>query len=266
VLLDATRNHEESLSDERLFGWHAALFPTGWSGLGRITVGDWRNDAKGPMEVVSGRIGKERVHFQAPSQERLKNEMDTFIAWFNAEAGLDPVIKSALVHFYFLTIHPFDDGNGRIARALADLQLARADRTAFRFYSMSTQIQQEKKAYYHMLESCQKGSLDISNWVEWYLHCLQRAIAASQHMLDPVLEKAAFWKQHAGASFHARQRVMLNRLLDGFQGKLSSSKWAELNGCSQDTAQRDIQDLIRRGILEKEAAGGRSTSCRLCER
>jgi Fic family protein len=263
VLIDATRNYGKPLTKKRLFGWQAALFPTGYSGLGKITVGAWRKDEKGPMQVVSGRTGKERVHFQAPTEDRLEHEMTLFLAWFNASAERDPVMKSALAHFYFITIHPFDDGNGRIARAIADLQLARADRTDLRFYSMSSQIQREKKAYHDTLEKCQKGSLDISEWMNWYLECLRRALHESYAILGSVLEKAAFWKRHAGESFHQRQRNLLNRLFDGFEGKLTSSKWAKIAACSQDTAQRDINDLIQRGILEKEDAGGRSTHYRL---
>lgn len=263
VLVDATRNYENILTQERLFGWQAALFPTGYSGLRKITAGAWRKDEKGPMQVVSGRLGKEEIHFQAPSEDRLEYEMTVFLSWFNSDAERDPVMKSALAHFYFITIHPFDDGNGRIARAIADLQLARADQTDLRFYSISSQIQREKKAYYDTLEKCQKGSLDISKWMKWYLECLRRAIHQSQTLLGSVLEKAEFWKRHAGESFHERQRDLLNRLLDGFEGKLTSSKWAKIAKCSQDTAQRDIHDLIHRGILEKESAGGRSTSYRL---
>ena len=264
VLVDATRNYQDPLTEERLFGWQAALFPTGRSGIRKMTVGTWRKDEKGPMQVVSGRIGKEQVHFEAPPAARLEHEMATLLSWFNADEGRDPVMKSALAHFYFVTIHPFDDGNGRIARAIADLQLARADRTDLRFYSMSSQIQREKKAYYDTLERCQTDSLDISEWIDWYLGCLLRAIRESDGMLPSVLKKAEFWKRHAGESFHERQRDMLNRLFDGFEGKLTSSKWARISKCSQDTAQRDINDLINRGILEKEEAGGRSTSYRLC--
>jgi Fic family protein len=263
VLVDATRNYQEPLTQKRMFGWQAALFPTGHSGLGKITVGDWRKDEKGPMQVVSGRVGKERVHFEAPAAERLEHEMTAFLMWFNADTALDPVMKSALAHFYFVTIHPFDDGNGRIARAIADLQLARADRTELRFYSMSSQIQSERKAYYDTLEQCQKGSLDITEWMSWHLGCMLRAIRASDAILGSVLDRAEFWKRHAGESFHERQRDMLNRLFDGFEGKLSSSKWAKITKCSQDTAQRDINDLIERDILEKEEAGGRSTSYKL---
>ena len=263
VLVDASRNYKNPLSDERLFSWHAALFPTGRSGMTRITVGDWRKDQNGPMQVVSGRIGGEKVHFQAPAHDRLEHEMVAFFTWFNTASKTDPVVKSALAHFYFVTLHPFDDGNGRVARAIADLQLARADQTDFRFYSMSSQIQQEKKSYYETLERSQKGSLDISDWIEWYLQCLSRAIQASHTILEVVLEKETFWKNHAGESFHERQRKILNSLFDGFEGKLTSSKWAKICKCSQDTAQRDINDLINRGILVKEPAGGRSTSYRL---
>jgi Fic family protein len=263
VLVDATRNYRNALTEDRLFAWQAALFPTGRSGLRTITIGEWRKDEKGPMQVVSGRMGRERVHFEAPSEDRLEHEMTRFFSWFNSDTELDPVLKSAVAHFYFVTIHPFADGNGRIARAIADLQLARADRTDLRFYSMSSQIQKEKKTYYDTLEKCQKGPLDISEWINWYLGCLQRAIRESHAMLATVLEKAEFWKQHAGESFHERQRAMLNRLFNGFEGKLTSSKWAKITKCSQDTAQRDINDLIERSILEKEEAGGRSTSYRL---
>ncbi|MCB1070056.1 MAG: Fic family protein [Kiritimatiellae bacterium] len=265
MLVDATRHYQNPLTEDRLFAWQAALFPTGYSGLGKITVGAWRKDEKGPMQVVSGGIGRRRVHYEAPSADRLEDEMNGFLAWFNADTEIDPVLKSAIAHFYLVTIHPFDDGNGRIARAIADLQLSRADRMEFRFYSMSSQIQREKKAYYDTLEKCQKGSLDISEWIGWYLGCLLRAIGESHAMLASVLKKDEFWKGHAGESFHERQRDMLNRLLDGFEGKLTSSKWATFTKCSQDTAQRDINDLIVRGILDKEDAGGRSTSYRLSD-
>lgn len=262
VLLDATRNYNVPLSVDRLFGWHSALFPTGRSGIRRITVGSWRRDEQGPMQVVSGPIGREKVHFEAPGHERLPEEMAHFVSWFNAAGNLDPVIKSAVAHFYFVTIHPFDDGNGRIARAIGDMQLAGADRTELRFYSIATQIQKEKKAYYGTLESCQKGSLDISAWIKWYLECLSRAIDGTECILGSVLSRDRFWKKHAGEAFNDRQREMIKRLLESFDGKLTSTKWAKICKCSQDTAQRDIGDLIKRGILEKEEAGGRSTSYR----
>ncbi|RLB84392.1 MAG: DUF4172 domain-containing protein, partial [Deltaproteobacteria bacterium] len=208
-------------------------------------------------------LGREKVHFQAPEHAKLPDEMVRFVSWFNTADRLDPVIKSALSHFYFVTLHPFDDGNGRIARAIGDMQLARADKTDLRFYSMSARIQKEKKSYYDMLEECQKGTLDLSIWIQWYLGTLVRAIDDAKTILESTLGKESFWKQHAGGAFNSRQKEMLNRLLDGFKGKLTSSKWAKITKCSQDTAQRDINDLIQRSILEKEEAGGRSTSYRL---
>jgi Fic family protein len=265
VLLDATRKCDQPLSEDRLLGWHAALFPTGRSGMKRIAAGEWRNDETGPMQVISGPLGREKVHFQAPGHERLADEMKRFLSWFNASDKLDSVIQSALSHFYFVTIHPFDDGNGRVARAIGDMQLARADKTDLRFYSMSSQIQKEKKLYYKTLEECQKGTLDLSVWIDWYLNCFFRAIKGTQTILESTLKKGSFWKEHADKTFNSRQREMLNRLLDGFEGKMTSSKWAKITKCSQDTAQRDINDLIKGGIFEKEEAGGRSTSYRLCK-
>lgn len=264
VMLDATLKHDEPLNPERLFDWHAALFPTGRSGMRRITVGGWRTKKSGAMQVVSGPIGRERVHYEAPEHHRLKSEMSRFIKWCNSPSAHDPVLKAALAHFWFVTIHPFEDGNGRIARAIADLMLARSEKTSQRFYSMSAQIQRERKTYYDVLERCQKGALDITEWVGWFLNCLKRAIAASEQTLESVLTKAGFWKAHAGQSFNERQRKIINHLLDGFEGKLTSSKWAKLTKCSQDTALRDISDLVNRAILAKEEAGGRSTSYTLC--
>ena len=260
IMLDATRNYKMPLTQERLFGWHAALFPTGRSGMERITVGSWRSKKSGSMQVVSGPIGYEKVHYEAPNYKRLRKEMSAFIKWFNSPSEIDHVMKSALAHFWFVTIHPFDDGNGRIARAIADMMLARSEKSPQRFYSMSSQIQRERKEYYDVLEQCQKRDLDITPWMEWYMHCLKRAIAASEKTLSAVLIKARFWEAHAGESFNARQRTILNLLLDGFDGKLTSSKWAKLTKCSQDTALRDISDLLERAILKKENAGGRSTS------
>ena len=259
VMLDATRKHAAPLSAERLFGWHAALFPTGRSGMRRITVGGWRTEQSGAMQVVSGPIGRERVHYEAPEQDRLKKETARFIQWINSASDCDPVIKSALAHFWFVTLHPFEDGNGRIARAIADLLLARSEKSSQRFYSMSSQIQRERRAYYEVLEVCQKGSIDITKWIEWFLNCLKRAMGASEKTLEGVLVKASFWKSHAGESFNERQRKVINRLLDGFEGALTTSKWAKLTKCSQDTALRDVTDLITRRILSKHAAGGRST-------
>src|SRR5437667_361065 len=260
VMLDATRKHDAPLTPERLFSWHAALFPSGHSGMRRIVAGAWCTKESGAMQVVSGPIGRETIHYEAPSHDLLKKEMHRFIKWCNTSSGMDPVLKSALAHFWFVTIHPFEDGNGRIGRAIADMLLARSEKTSQRFYSMSSQIQRERKDYYLVLEDCQKGTLDITRWMDWYLNCLKRAIGASEKILAAVLVKAGFWKAHAGESFNDRQRKVINRLLDGFEGKLTSSKWAKLTKCSQDTALRDISDLLNRQILTKDEAGGRSTS------
>jgi Fic family protein len=264
VMLDATRKHNAPITRERLFAWHAALFPTGRSGMRRITVGGWRTKKSGEMQVVSRPIGHETIHYEAPGHARLKREMARFIKWCNAAAETDPVIKSALAHFWFVTIHPFEDGNGRIARAIADMLLARSEKSSQRFYSMSAQIQRERNAYYDILERCQRGTLNITPWIEWYLNCLKRAISSSEETLESVLTKARFWKAHAGESFNDRQRKVVNRMLDGFEGKLTSSKWAKLTKSSQDTALRDIGDLVNRRVLARDEAGGRSTSYNLC--
>lgn len=256
MMLDATQRYNEPITDERLFGWHSCMFPSGRSGMYKIAVGQWR---KGDMQVVSGGMGKEKVHFEAPTADGLAKEMKAFTDWFNSKMDIDPVLKAAIAHFWFVTIHPFDDGNGRIARAIADLQLARADETSQRFYSMSAQIQKERNAYYRILETTQRGTLDITAWLEWFLTCLDRAISASDELLVNVLNKAQFWDTYANAGLNARQNMMLNKMLDGFEGKLTSSKWAKIAKCSQDTALRDIQDLIEKGILIKEDSGGRST-------
>lgn len=263
MMLDATQRYNLSLTDERLFGWHASLFPTGRSGMYKIQVGGWRDDARGPMQVVSGAVGRERVHYEAPEAARLPVEMRTFIEWFNKVTSIDPVLKAAIAHLWFVTIHPFDDGNGRIARAIADMQLARADESHQRFYSMSAQIQRERSAYYDILEKTQKGNLDITAWLLWFLECLDRAISSSEENLSAVTQKAKFWERHQATSLNDRQRKMLNKLMDGFEGKLTSSKWAKIAKCSPDTALRDIQDLIEKGVLEKEEGGGRSTSYRI---
>jgi len=264
MMLDATQQYQQALSYERLFGWHAALFPTGRSGMHKIVVGAWRdNKTDDPMRVVSGAMGKEKVHFEAPATDRLNIEMNQFITWFNEDIGMNAVIKAAIAHLWFVTIHPFDDGNGRIARAIADMQMARADGTPQRFYSMSAQIRKERKEYYDILEATQKGSLDITRWLTWFLQCLDRAIAATDETLGGVLRKAKFWEKHAVTILNDRQRTMLNKLLDGFDGKLNTSKWAKIMKTSQDTALRDIQDLIEKHILVKETSGGRSTSYQL---
>ncbi|MEP7238938.1 MAG: Fic family protein [Ferruginibacter sp.] len=260
MMLDATQHFNAPLTNERLFGWHAALFPTGRSGMQKIVTGAWRNNTSDdPMQIVSGPMGKEKIHYQAPAAELLADEMNHFINWFNTEMNIDPVLKVAIAHLWFVTIHPFDDGNGRIARAIADMQLARADGTAQRFYSMSAQIRKERNAYYDILETTQKGTLDITDWLSWFLHCLQRSLQATDETLAVVLHKARFWEQHAKTVLNNRQVLMLNKLLDGFTGKLTSSKWATIAKCSQDTALRDIQDLMQKKILVKEVGGGRST-------
>lgn len=263
MMLDATQRYDEPLTDERLFGWHASLFPTGRSGMYRIQVGSWRNDRRGPMQVVSGAIGREKVHYEAPAARRLNAEMNRFLKWFNDTTTMDPVLKAAVAHLWFVTIHPFDDGNGRIARAITDMQLASADETRQRFYSMSTQIQRDRNAYYHILEKTQKGNLDITTWLLWFIGCLDNAISSSEENLSGVTQKAKFWEMHQGVALNERQNKMLNKLIDGFEGKLTSSKWAKIAKCSPDTALRDIQDLIAKGILEKEEGGGRSTSYRI---
>jgi Fic family protein len=265
MILDATERYDAPLTGERLFAWHAALFPTGRSGVAKITVGAWRNDRSDPMQVVAGATGRERVHYQAPIAKRLKKEMNAFLDWFNGDDAIDPVLKAGVAHLWFVTIHPFDDGNGRIARAIADQALARSEHSAQRFYSMSAQIRQERKDYYDILEATQKADLDITSWLAWFLGCLDRAFDGAATILGAVLKKARFWEKHAGAGFNNRQRIIINRLLDGFEGKLTSSKWAKLAKCSQDTALRDIDDLVRRGVLTKDAAGGRSTSYSLAE-
>jgi Fic family protein len=260
MMLDATQKYAEPLTAERLFAWHAALFPTGRSGMTRIVVGAWRDDRSGPMRVVSGPVGRERVHYEAPAASRLDAEMAAFLKWFNEEATLDSVLKAALAHLWFVTVHPFDDGNGRVARAIAGMQLARSEQSAQRFYSMSAQIRLERAAYYDTLEATQKGGLDVSAWVEWFLGCLDRAIAGAAETLSGVLRKARFWEAMRGQPLNERQRKVVNRMLEGFEGKLTSSKWAALAKSSPDTALRDITDLVRRGILVRDAGGGRSTS------
>jgi Fic family protein len=263
MMLDATQNCFEPLTAERLFDWHAALFPTGRSGMHKITVADWRNDSIGPMQVVSGAMGKEKVHFQAPDSELVENEMLLFLDWFNNDDKLDLVLKAAITHLWFVTIHPFEDGNGRITRALSDMILARSDKSNQRFYSMSAQIRKERKGYYEILEKTQKGDLDITEWIIWFLQCLINALRSTDSILKQVLLKADFWNKHSNTTINERQRKLINKFLDGFEGKLTSSKWAKIAKCSKDTAIRDINELINKNILRKEAAGGRSTSYEL---
>ena len=265
LMLDATQNFSSKLTEERLFGWHAALFPTGRSGMSRIAVGRWRPPEAGAMQVVSGPFGREKVHFEAPTADWVETEMKRFLEWFNAPPLIDPVLRAAVAHFWFVTIHPFEDGNGRIARAIADMALASADGTKDRFYSMSSQIEAERKEYYRRLEAAQRGDLDITSWLEWFLACLDRALDAADESLVGVLKKARLWERTNQRPVNDRQRLVINRLLNGFKGFLTTSKYAKLAKCSTDTALRDIQDLLARGILHKNPARGRSTSYRLAE-
>lgn len=257
MVLDATQNFDLPLTKERLLGWHASLFPTGRSGFSKIRVGSWRT---GPVQVVSGRLDKEKVHFEAPYADKVECEMGLFLEWFNQKSSIDLVLKAAIAHLWFVTIHPFDDGNGRIGRAIADLMLARCEKSSNRFYSLSSQIQKERKGYYDILEKTQKGNLDITEWIEWFFNCLGRAIQDAFLTLDKIVHKAQFWKSIAEVALNERQRKMINLLLDGFKGKLTTSKWAKIAKCSQDTAYRDILDLIARGIVVKNQEGGRSTN------
>jgi Fic family protein len=266
MIVGATGNYADPLTEERLCSWHAALFPTGRSGMSKIRVGSWRDDGNGPMQVVSGPVGRERIHYQAPPARRIAAEMAKFLRWFEKPGEIDPLLIAGLAHLWFVTIHPFDDGNGRIARAIADMALARAEKTDRRFYSMSAQIRLEHKTYYDTLEWTQKGEPDVTGWQEWFLNCLYRAIMGARVTLTAVLDKAHFWERFAKEPFNERQLKVLNRLLDAFDGKLTTSKWAKITKCSQDTAYRDILDLIERGALKKDPAGGRSTSYSLVDR
>lgn len=263
MMLDATQRYDLPLTKDRLFGWHASLFPSGWSNLYKITVADWRKDTTGPMQVISGPMGKEKVHYQAPSSDRIEYEMEKFLQWFENNNNIDLVLKAAIAHLWFVTIHPFDDGNGRITRAITDMLLARSDKNVRRFYSMSAQIRIERKQYYEKLEKTQKGNSDITEWILWFLQCLINAIDSTEGTLSKILYKAEFWKLHSTTILNERQQKILNKLLDGFDGKLTTSKWGKINKCSQDTALRDIQDLIKKNILQKEASGGRSTNYEL---
>lgn len=256
MMLDATRNFQQPLTDERLFGWHAALFPTGFSGIHKIETGCYRT---GEMQVVSGAMGKERLHYEAVPAKKVKSEMDKFLLWFNDNSNTDPVLKAAISHFWFIIIHPFDDGNGRIARAISDLMLCRADSSAERYYSMSSQIRVERQQYYEILKKVQHSSGDITVWLDWFLHCLKNALLATEESLKKILRKTDFWSIHENTLLNERQRLMLNKLFDGFEGKLKTSKWAKIAKCSPDTALRDIRDLMEKGILKQEEQGGRST-------
>jgi Fic family protein len=262
MMLDATQNYNQPLDEERLFGWQAALFPTGRSGMHKINTGCYRS---GEMQVVSGPLGKEKVHYQAPSPNQVKSEMDVFLNWFNNDIKIDIVLKAAIAHFWFIIIHPFDDGNGRIARAISDLLLARSDDSSQRFYSLSSQILVERKVYYEVLQKVQYSNGDITEWLNWFLNCLYRALESTEATMQKVLHKAEFWDKHKETAINSRQRLMLNKLLDGFDGKLKTSKWAKIAKCSPDTALRDIKDLIEKGILKQEESGGRSTNYELVD-
>ncbi len=265
MMIDATQNHAAPLTAERLCGWHAALFPTGRSGFLKITVAAWRTDASGPMQVVSGPAGRERVHFQAPPAAMLEAEMARFLGWFEGSHSLDPLLKAAIAHLWFVTIHPFDDGNGRIARAIADLALARSENSGRRFYSVSGHLRRARDDYYRMLETTQKVGMDITPWLLWFFDCLGQAMAASEVVLAQVMRKSRFWQINQASSLNARQRLVLNRMLDGLEGRMTTSKWARMAKCSPDTALRDITDLTRAGLLVKDAARGRSTGYGLVE-
>ena len=268
VVLDATRHFDQPLTPERLFGWHAALFPTGYSGRTRITVAAWRTDASGPMQVVSGQniddMGRENVHFEAPPAATLPAQTQAFFDWFEAAPEGDALIKAGLAHLWLVTLHPFDDGNGGLSRAVGDMALARAEGTHQRFYSFSAQIQRERKDYYDQLEATQKGPLDVTPWLHWFLGCLLRAVQGADATLAGVLDKAQFWQRWAGTPMNARQTLVLNRVLDGMEGKLTNAKWAAMGKCSADTALRDINDLLERGVLRRLEGGGRSVGYELC--
>lgn len=262
MMLDATQNYQKTLTQERLFGWHAALFPTGYSGPYKIEVGQYRT---GEMQVVSDALGKEKIHFEAVKPDVIKMEMDKFLAWFNKNENIDPVLKAAIAHFWFIIIHPFDDGNGRIARAITDLLLARAEDSGERFYSMSSQILAERKRYYEVLQKVQHSSGDITEWLDWFLHCLKHALHETENAMQKIVCKADFWKLHEHTLINERQRLMLNKLLDGFEGKLQTSKWAKITKSSTDTALRDIKDLVEKGILQAGKLSGRNANYELIE-
>ena len=265
MVLDATQHHDRPLTRERLRGWHAALFPTGYSGVRKITIAGWRTDREGPMRVVSGPMGRQRVHYQAPPAERVAVEMDRFLSWFNSRPPIDGLLRSAVAHLWLVTIHPFDDGNGRIARAIADLALAQMEGTGQRFYSVSAQIRRERSRYYRTLETTQRGTLDITEWLAWFVACFGRAIDEAETEHGAVLAKAAFWRRYAHEPFSARQKAVLNRVLHRIVGKLTAKKWATLGKCSIATAQRDINDLVARRLLIRNPGGSKRTSYRIAD-
>jgi Fic family protein len=260
MMLDATRNLDQSLTAERLFGWQAALFPTGYSGLAKVKTGGWREDVDGPMQVVSGAVGRERIHYQAPPATRVADDMAAFLDWFAAPSTTDGLLRAGLAHLWFVTVHPFEDGNGRVARAIADQALAQSEGSPQRFYSMSSQIRRERADYYAILERTQKGGLDVTDWLQWFLACFTRAIDGAEASSADVLRKAEFWRAHERAALNDRQRMILNRYLDGFEGNLTAKKWAILGKCSPASAQRDIADLVDKGILQRNPGGSKNTS------
>lgn len=263
MMLDATQHYDLPITKDRLFGWHSSLFPTGWSNMHKITVADWRKDTTEPIQVISGAMGKEKIHFEAPNSDIINSEIETLINWIELQNDIDPVLKSAIVHLWFITIHPFEDGNGRITRAITELLLARSDNSVKRFYSMSSQIRIERKQYYEILEKTQKGNSEITEWILWFLECLKNAFESTSELLSKILLKAEFWKVNTKTILNERQQKMLHKLLDGFDGKLTTSKWGKICKCSQDTALRDIQNLMKKGIIQKEKSGGRSTNYEL---
>lgn len=260
MMLDATRGYGRPLTRDRVFGWHAALFPTGFSGFHKIRVAAWRDDSGGPMQVVSGAVGKERVHYEGPSADRVPQEMDRFLEWFNRPPSMNSLLRSALAHLWFVTVHPLDDGNGRIGRAVAEMALAQLEQSPQRFYSVSSQIRRERTGYYDILEQTQKGSMDVTPWFEWFLGCFARALDAAEVSLSGVLRRADFWRRNAPVSMNERQRRVVNRLLEDFEGALTAKKWAALAKCSIDTAQRDLADLVEKGLVRRNPGGSRKTS------
>ena len=260
MMLDATENYRSSLTSERLFGWQAAMFPTGYSGMYRIKTGAWRDDVEGPMQVVSGPVGRQRVHYQAPPAQQLDAEIQAYLEWFNRRSDPEGLLRAGLAHLWFVTIHPFEDGNGRVARAIADQALAQSEDSGQRFYSMSSQIRKERSDYYDALESAQKGTLDVTHWLVWFLECFSRAIDGAESACANVLRKADFWQRYAREPFTKRQKAVLNRFLDGFEGKLTARKWAAIGKCSIPTAQRDINELVEREILRRNPGGSKNTS------
>lgn len=259
VMLDATSNHEKALTKDRLFNWHAALFPTGRSGYFPITVANWRQGEE-PMQVVSGALGKEKIHFEAPHSSMVPEMMNVFLDWLEKENNIDPFVKAAIAHIWFVTIHPFDDGNGRICRTITEMLLSRADKSKHRYYSLSSEIMLQRKLYYEILEATQKGNLNITDWIEWFLQALTNALNTSIAKTDSLIQKVSFWDTHRNCALNERQRKIINMLFDGFEGNLTSSKWAKINKCSQDTANRDINDLLDKQILRRNKEGGRSTN------